>query len=244
VGATVTAVPMVAGTSPGVMTPVPPEKTPVSMELPPAAMVAGLAVKLLIAGGTTAFTVTVTVWVTAVPPVGVTVSVYVVVAAGLTATGVPLVAGKLPGVILPVPPVKTPVRVVLVPSVMVAEAAVKLVMLATGTTGVELEEPPQPARPAKDTPASAAYKATTKNLFMRISSANDLWIFLPAHDTAWPRWSVYPFHRTLVRNATGALAGRLLCGRASGVYCTAGAVCPIAGGGLFFHGCVKRCRLP
>ena len=73
-GLTVTAVPLVAERSPGVITPVPPEKTPVRLEDCPAVMVAGLAVKLVIAAAT-GFTVTVTVWVIAVPVVGVTVSV-------------------------------------------------------------------------------------------------------------------------------------------------------------------------
>ena len=58
---------------PGVITPVPLAKTAVRLELVPDAMVAGLAAKLVIVGGGT--TVTVTVWVTAVPLVGVTVSV-------------------------------------------------------------------------------------------------------------------------------------------------------------------------
>jgi hypothetical protein len=148
------------------------------MEIPPAVMVAGLAVKLLIVGGApTAFTVTVTVCVTAVPPAGVTVRVYTVVAVGLTVIAVPLVAGRLPGVMTPVPPEKTPVRVVLDPAVMVAEAAVKLEMLATGTAGVELEEPPQPVRPQTAMLIAAVHEATTRRLFMRNSSANDLWYF-------------------------------------------------------------------
>lgn len=53
VGLTLTAVPLVAARLPGVMTPVPFTKTAVRLELPPAVMVAGLAVKLVIeaAGG-------------------------------------------------------------------------------------------------------------------------------------------------------------------------------------------------
>jgi hypothetical protein len=73
VGLTLTAVPLVTETLPGVMTPVPFEKTAVRLELVPDEMVAGLAAKLVITGAGT--TVTVTVWVTAVPLVGVTVSV-------------------------------------------------------------------------------------------------------------------------------------------------------------------------
>lgn len=172
-GVTATAVPLVTGILPGVITPVPPEKTAVRFEDMPAVIVGRLATKLAIAGGA-GFTVIVTVCVTAVPPVGVTVSVYVVVVVGLTVTGVPVVAAMLPGVIRPLPPVKTPVMVVLVPSVMAAEAAVKLVMLATGITGVELEEPPQPAKPAMATKRAAVHTCTTRDLFMRNSSANDL----------------------------------------------------------------------
>ena len=74
VGLTLTAVPLVAGRLPGVIMPVPSEKTPVKLELVPGAMVPGLAVKLVIVGA--GFTVTVAVWVTAVPPAaGVTVRV-------------------------------------------------------------------------------------------------------------------------------------------------------------------------
>lgn len=73
VGLTVTPVPLVAGRLPGVMTPVPFWKTPVSVELPPEPIVAGLAVKLVIAG--TGYTVTVVCAVIAVPLVGVTVSI-------------------------------------------------------------------------------------------------------------------------------------------------------------------------
>ena len=49
-GFTVTAVPLVAEMLPGVMTPVPPVKVPVRLELWPELIVAGLAVKLLIVG--------------------------------------------------------------------------------------------------------------------------------------------------------------------------------------------------
>ena len=73
VGLTLTAVPLVAARLPGVMTPVPLAKTPSDLELPPAAMVAGLATKLVIVGKGT--TVTVAVWVIAVPVGGVTVRV-------------------------------------------------------------------------------------------------------------------------------------------------------------------------
>ena len=59
----------------GVMTPVPPEKTAVRLELVPIAMDVGLAVKLVIVGGVLVVTVTVAVAVTADPLVGVTVSV-------------------------------------------------------------------------------------------------------------------------------------------------------------------------
>jgi hypothetical protein len=73
-GLTVTAVPLVAAILPGVMTPVPPEKTPVSVALWPAVIVVGLATKLVMTGPA-GLTVIVVVDVTAVPLVGVTVSV-------------------------------------------------------------------------------------------------------------------------------------------------------------------------
>jgi hypothetical protein len=73
VGLTETAVPLVTAMLPGVTMPVPPVNTAVRLELEPAAIVAGLAVKLVITGAGT--TVTVAVDVTAVPVVGVTVSV-------------------------------------------------------------------------------------------------------------------------------------------------------------------------
>jgi hypothetical protein len=50
VGLTLTAVPLVAVRLPGVITPVPPEKTPVRLTLAPAVIVARLAVKLVIDG--------------------------------------------------------------------------------------------------------------------------------------------------------------------------------------------------
>jgi hypothetical protein len=49
-GLTLTAVPLVAARLPGVITPVPLENTPVRLELPPTATVAGLATKLVIVG--------------------------------------------------------------------------------------------------------------------------------------------------------------------------------------------------
>lgn len=73
VGLTLTAVPLVTETFPGVMTPVPPENTAVRLELDPASMVAGAAAKLSMAGA--ASTVTEVVAVTSLPEDGVTVSV-------------------------------------------------------------------------------------------------------------------------------------------------------------------------
>jgi hypothetical protein len=73
VGLTLTAVPLVTGRLPGVITPVPLAKTAVRFELPPAVIVAGLATKLVIVGA--GLTVIVAVCVTAAPLVGVTVSV-------------------------------------------------------------------------------------------------------------------------------------------------------------------------
>jgi hypothetical protein len=48
VGFTLTAIPLVTARLPGVITPVPPEKSAVRLELPPAVIVAGFAVKLVI----------------------------------------------------------------------------------------------------------------------------------------------------------------------------------------------------
>jgi hypothetical protein len=48
VGLTLTAVPLVTGRLPGVMTPVPPVKTAVRLEAEPTVMVDGLATKLVI----------------------------------------------------------------------------------------------------------------------------------------------------------------------------------------------------
>jgi hypothetical protein len=50
-GLTVTAVPLFAGILPGVMTPVPLAKTPVSVVFAPTVIVARLALKLLMVGG-------------------------------------------------------------------------------------------------------------------------------------------------------------------------------------------------
>ena len=50
-GVTVTAVPLDAARFPGVITPVPPEKTPVRVALFPSTMVAGFATKLVIEAG-------------------------------------------------------------------------------------------------------------------------------------------------------------------------------------------------
>ena len=58
-GLTLTAVPLVAARFPGVITPTPLAKTAVRLELPPAAIVAGVATKLVIeaAGGGVAMVV-------------------------------------------------------------------------------------------------------------------------------------------------------------------------------------------
>jgi hypothetical protein len=74
-GLTLTAVPLVTLIFPGVITPVPFVKTAVTLELDPAAIVPGLAVKLVIVGTGAAVTVTVAVCVAAAPLEGVTVSV-------------------------------------------------------------------------------------------------------------------------------------------------------------------------
>ena len=69
----VTAAPLVAAMLPGVITPVPPVKTPVRVALDPVVMVAGDAAKLVIDGAGT--TVMVAVCVAAVPAALVTVRV-------------------------------------------------------------------------------------------------------------------------------------------------------------------------
>jgi hypothetical protein len=60
---------------PGAITPVPPLKFAVRLELAPEVIEVGLAAKLVITGPDAAVTVTVAVAVTAAPEVGVTVSV-------------------------------------------------------------------------------------------------------------------------------------------------------------------------
>jgi hypothetical protein len=72
VGLTETAVPLVTLMLPGVSTPLPPVNIAVRLELPPEVMIAGLAVKLVMASG---LMVTVVVAVTVVPPLPVTVRV-------------------------------------------------------------------------------------------------------------------------------------------------------------------------
>jgi hypothetical protein len=72
-GLTLTAVPLVTAISPGSIMPVPLAKTAVRLELPPARIAVGLAVKLVIVGA--GFTVIVAVAVTAAPLEGVTVRV-------------------------------------------------------------------------------------------------------------------------------------------------------------------------
>jgi hypothetical protein len=61
VGFTLTGVPLVTARLPGVITPVPPEKSAVRLALPPALIVVGLAAKLVITGVTAAVTVTIAV---------------------------------------------------------------------------------------------------------------------------------------------------------------------------------------
>jgi len=73
-----------------------------------------------------------------------------VFAVGLTLTAVPLVAARAPGVTTPVPPENTPVRLALPPNVIVAELAVKLVIVGDGGGGgAEVDDPPHPIRPPK-----------------------------------------------------------------------------------------------
>jgi hypothetical protein len=72
-GLTLTGVPLMTARLPGVITPVPFEKTAVRLALPPTVIVAGAATKLVIVGG--GFTVTVVVAATATPVGDVTVRV-------------------------------------------------------------------------------------------------------------------------------------------------------------------------
>jgi hypothetical protein len=74
----------------------------------------------------------------------------------------------LPGVITPVPFANTPVRVVLCPAVIVAALAVKLVMEAAGGGGVELDEPPQPDKPARPTRSAKPQVARARYRFIEI----------------------------------------------------------------------------
>jgi hypothetical protein len=143
---------------PGETTPAPPVKTALRLKFVPLSIVAGLAVKLVMAGA--GLTVTVAVWVMAVPTEGVTVKVYVVVAVGLTLTGVPLATERLPGVMTPVPPLKTAVRLELVPASMVVGLAAKLVM-AGGAAGEEVVVAADPQPPQL---ASSVADATTAKM--------------------------------------------------------------------------------
>jgi hypothetical protein len=72
-GLTLTPTPLVTARFPGEITPVPLAKTAVRVEFPPAIIAAGFARKLVIEGA--GATVTVAVWVIAVPVEGVTVRV-------------------------------------------------------------------------------------------------------------------------------------------------------------------------
>jgi hypothetical protein len=58
---------------------------------------------------------------------------------------------------------------------MLVGLAVKELMLGAGSW--TFEPPPQPVRPATAMLIAAVHEATTRRLFMRNSSANDLWYF-------------------------------------------------------------------
>src|SRR5215471_2223138 len=94
-GVIVTGTPLLTGMAPGLIEPVPFEKTAVRAVEAPAEICAAPAVKLVMTGGGT--TDTLACAVTKVPAPLVTVSVYVVVAAGVTLTGTPLVTAIAPG---------------------------------------------------------------------------------------------------------------------------------------------------
>jgi hypothetical protein len=169
VGLTLTAVPLLTAIFPGVITPVPFANTAVKLELPPVAIIAGIAPKLVMIGA--GFTAIVAICVIAVPLDGVTVRVYWVVAVGLTVTGTPLLTARFPGVITPVPPVKTPVNVPLVPAVTVVGLAMKLVMVGTtggGVVVVVLDEPPQPVIPPRHRLSAMAHATEARIRFIRI----------------------------------------------------------------------------
>jgi hypothetical protein len=110
------------------------------------------AVKAVIAGPGTTFTVNVNVAGTLA--VFVTVSMKVVLVVRLPVeTGTPLVTAPTPLLTTPVPPVNTAVSVVLVPAVTGFLAAVKLAIVGSGGRGLPPPPPPQPlqARSAKAT---------------------------------------------------------------------------------------------
>jgi hypothetical protein len=73
-GVTLTAVPLVAGRFPGVITPVPLAKAPVRLAVPPAVTVVGVAAKLAIVGAA-GFTVTVAACSATLPEAFVTVRI-------------------------------------------------------------------------------------------------------------------------------------------------------------------------
>src|SRR5580658_5241310 len=154
---------------PGVTTPVPPENVADRLELEPAVMVAGLAVKLLMEGGVE-LTVTVVAKVAVRPEGEVTVSVYEVVDVGLTVTAVPLVAAMLPGVMTPVPPVKVPVRLELCPELIAAGLAAKLTIVGAVPPVPLGPLPPQPVSDTIPSPKMAAITAAKRPLRLMASS--------------------------------------------------------------------------
>lgn len=133
--------------------------------VPPAVMIKGAAVKLVITGAGTTVTV---VFEVAVPPAPVTVRVYSVVALGVTLVAVPVVSAMFPGVTVPVPLAKTPVRWALPPEVTLPGAAVKLVMVGTGGGGV-LPPPPQEVRKAGQAKMTPMKSPFARSAVLRIT---------------------------------------------------------------------------
>jgi hypothetical protein len=96
----------------------------------------------------------------------------VVVAVGLTVIGVPLVTAIFPGVFVPVPLTKTAVSVALDPASIAAGLAAKLVMEGGG--GVELDEPPHPAKATRPRLRAMAHAAGTRGCLKEIPMCNGI----------------------------------------------------------------------
>lgn len=141
-------------------------KLAVRLELLPAEIVVGFAVKLEITG--TALTVTVAVAVAGVPLGGVTVKVYVVVVVGLTLTAAPLVAVMPPGVIMPEPPLNVGIKLEFEPASIVDGEALKP-LISGGGPVIVVELPPHPVKSKNATLTSTANITDVTFRFMKAS---------------------------------------------------------------------------